>query len=90
LKVNLWQSGWSSLLGCDSGGILRLVRPLAYLAEKNIRRFARVMNFPPPPEDCPQAVHSSRKKAAKLLRLAEKGWKTARVNLLRARLKTMG
>lgn len=68
-------------------GVLRLVRPLCYLAESDVRRFARACGFPPPPEDCPQSDHSKRKLARDLLKQAEKGCKDARINLLRAGLK---
>jgi tRNA 2-thiocytidine biosynthesis protein TtcA len=69
------------------GGALRLVRPLCYLTEKDLRRFARACDFPPPPPDCPQSDHSQRKLAKDLLRLAECGCRNARTNLLRAGLK---
>ncbi len=41
-------------------GALRLIRPLCYVAEKDIRRFARACAFPSPPEDCPRS-HESRR-----------------------------
>jgi tRNA 2-thiocytidine biosynthesis protein TtcA len=68
-------------------GALRLVRPLCYIAEKDIRRFARASDFPSPPPDCPQSDHSQRKMAADLLRQAERGCPSARTNLLRAGLR---
>jgi tRNA 2-thiocytidine biosynthesis protein TtcA len=68
-------------------GALRLVRPLCYLAEKDIRRFARACDFPPPPPDCPHSDHSQRKLAKDLLAQAERGCRNARTNLLRAGLK---
>ena len=73
---------------CDYfGGVMRVIRPLCYIPEKEIRRFARAASFPPPPPDCPQSQNSRRELAAELLRLAETGAKDARVNLLRAGLK---
>jgi tRNA 2-thiocytidine biosynthesis protein TtcA len=70
-------------------GLIRLVRPLCYLAEKDIRRFARASAFPPPPPDCPRSDVSRRKLAKDLLQQAEQGCPSARTNLLRAGLKGM-
>lgn len=67
-------------------GTFRLVRPLCYTAEKEIRRFARASGFPPPPPDCPRSAVSRRKLARDLLALAQTGFQDARVNLLRAGL----
>lgn len=67
-------------------GVIRLVRPLCYTAEKDLRRFAQASAFPPPPPDCSQSVHSRRKLARDLLRQAEKDCQDARINLLRAGL----
>jgi tRNA 2-thiocytidine biosynthesis protein TtcA len=69
------------------GGVLRLIRPLCYTDEKDLRRFARAKNFPPPPSDCPQSDHSRRKMARDLIAQAERGCQGARTNLLRAGLK---
>src|SRR5512133_749819 len=68
------------------GGILRSIRPLCYLPEGALRRFARACAFPPPPPDCPQSEHSQRKMARDLLRQAEISCPAARTNLLRAGL----
>lgn len=68
-------------------GALRLVRPLCYTAEKDLRRFARAAGFPAPPPDCPQSDHSRRKLARDLLAQAERGCRDARTNLLRAGLR---
>jgi tRNA 2-thiocytidine biosynthesis protein TtcA len=69
------------------GGLLRLVRPLCFSAEKDVRRFARASEFPPPPPACPRSEHSQRELARGLLRLAETGSRAARTNLLRAGLR---
>ncbi len=68
-------------------GALRLIRPLCYLAEKDLRRYARACAFPDPPPLCPRADVSRRKRVAELIRDAERYAKDARVNLLRAGLK---
>ena len=67
-------------------GALRLIRPLCYVAEKDIRRFARACAFPSPPEDCPRSHESRRRVAADLLHLAEREFQNTRINLLRAGL----
>lgn len=67
-------------------GALRLVRPLCYVPEKEIRRFARANDFPPAPADCPRSDHSRRRVAANLLKQAEQISPNARANLLKAGL----
>ena len=67
-------------------GALRLIRPLCYVWEKDIRRFARACAFPSPPEDCPRSHESRRRVAADLLHLAEREFQDTRINLLRAGL----
>lgn len=68
-------------------GALCLIRPLCYLAEKDIRRLARACDFPAPLPACPLSEHSQRRTAAEMLRLAEGSCPQARTNLLRAGLK---
>lgn len=71
-------------------GALRVVRPLCYMAEKDLRRFARANEYPAPPPDCSQSGHSRRRLARDLLlqvgRAARDGGAMARANLLRAGL----
>ena len=64
----------------------RLIRPLCYVAEKEIRRFARSCAFQSTPEDCPRSHESRRREAADLLHLAEREFQNTRINLLRAGL----
>ena len=67
-------------------GELRLIRPLCYIPEKEIKRFAKVNDFPPPPPDCPRSDHTRRQRVKELIQSAE-GWaKDIRGNLLRAGL----
>jgi tRNA 2-thiocytidine biosynthesis protein TtcA len=68
------------------GGSIRLVRPLCYTTEAEVRRYARLEAFPPPPPDCPRSALSQRVQAKEILRIASKGNKNALVNLLRAGL----
>ncbi len=71
-------------------GRLRLIRPLYRIPEKELRRFARVCEFPPPPPTCPQAQDSRRELARSLLRQMVDQHPLARVNLLRAGLGPQG
>jgi tRNA(Ile)-lysidine synthase TilS/MesJ len=70
-------------------GLLRVIRPLCYVPEADLRRFARASGFPTPPPTCPQSDHSRRRLAADLLRQAAQAAPAARTNLLRAGLKHM-
>ena len=68
-------------------GALRLIRPLCYIPEASLRRFAMACSFPLPPPACPRAEASRRRLAAELLRQAQHAAPAARTNLLRAGLK---
>ena len=69
-------------------GELRLIRPLCYSWEKDIRRFAHANpDFPPAPPACPRSSESRRQRAEELIRQTEKWAKNVRINLLRAGLK---
>jgi tRNA 2-thiocytidine biosynthesis protein TtcA len=68
-------------------GQIRAIRPLCYIPESDLRRFARACDFPPPPPACPLAETSRRRLAAELLRQALRASPAARTNLLRAGLK---
>ena len=68
-------------------GRLRLIRPLCYVAEGELRRFARACGFPPPPALCPQAGHSQRELVRGLLRSVGRHYPQVRANLLRSGLR---
>jgi tRNA 2-thiocytidine biosynthesis protein TtcA len=69
-------------------GELRLIRPLCYTREKDIRRFARANpDFPPPPPECPLSDDTRRQRSEALIREAESWAENARTNLLRAGLR---
>lgn len=69
-------------------GNLRLIRPLCFTPEKDLRRFARATpDFPPPPPECPQSDHSKRAMAREMIWQAGKFNKQVRANLLRAGLR---
>lgn len=68
-------------------GRFRLIRPLIYTPEKDIARFARAADFPPPPPLCPRGDNSRRKTVREMLRLLGPDYaRQARGNLLRVGL----
>lgn len=70
------------------GGRFRLIRPLFYVAESELARFARACGFPPPPPACPRSGDSRRKVVADMLKLLGRDYlKQARPNLIRAGLR---
>jgi tRNA 2-thiocytidine biosynthesis protein TtcA len=70
------------------GARFRLVRPLAFVPEKELARFARACDFPPPPPDCPQADTGRRALMAQVLRLFHNDTDRVRTNLIRTALRT--
>lgn len=69
------------------GGKFRLIRPLFYVPESELVRFARACGFPPPPPICPRAGDSRRRLVSDMLRSLGRDYLTqARPNLLRAGL----
>lgn len=70
-------------------GRFRLIRPLAFVAEKDLAYFARACDFPAPPSDCPRAENSHRALMAEVLGLFRKDAHKVRMNLVRAALRNM-
>ena len=69
------------------GGRFRLIRPLFYVPESELARFARASGFPLPPPSCPRSGDSRRKLIADMLKLLGRDYlKQARPNLIRAGL----
>jgi tRNA 2-thiocytidine biosynthesis protein TtcA len=69
------------------GGHFRLIRPLIYVPEKDLRRLARAAGFPPSPPGCPRGLQTARHKAAQMLHLLGRDYATqARPNLIRTGL----
>jgi len=66
------------------GGVITVIRPLYYVPEKELVRYARACGFPQTQGCCPQADSSHRKKMHEILRLVERDMPKAKVNLLRA------
>jgi tRNA 2-thiocytidine biosynthesis protein TtcA len=65
----------------------RLIRPLCYLEESQIARFAHLNDFPEPPPICPKSSTSRRQMVKEMLAEAQKQHPEARTNLLRAGLR---
>jgi tRNA 2-thiocytidine biosynthesis protein TtcA len=71
-------------------GRFRLIRPLAFVPEKDLAYFARACDFPPPASDCPHAEDNRRALVARVLRLFHKDAHRVRTNLVRAALRNSG
>jgi len=65
-------------------GQLTVVRPLAYVPEKELVRFAAACDFPPPPAPCVAAGTSRRALMAQVLRAVEETYPKVKINLWRA------
>jgi tRNA 2-thiocytidine biosynthesis protein TtcA len=68
------------------GGRFRLIRPLAFVAEKDVLYYSRACDFPPPPDDCPRAKESQRARMGQVLRMFGSDAHKVRMNLVRAAL----
>jgi tRNA 2-thiocytidine biosynthesis protein TtcA len=68
-------------------GQLVLIRPLIYLQEKEIARFAQTTAFPVIPAGCPHSVTSRRALVKELIRNLEKQYPKVKINLVRAGLR---
>lgn len=66
------------------GGRLSLIRPLAYVREELLKRYAREQAFPILPERCPTAATSYRRRVKALLADLEAGHPGVRENVCRA------
>ena len=68
-------------------GHFRLIRPLIYIPERDLARFARASEFPPAPPICPRASKSRRRQVADMLDVTGPDRDQFRSNLLRAGLR---
>jgi tRNA 2-thiocytidine biosynthesis protein TtcA len=69
-------------------GRFRLIRPLLYVPQSELTRFARASGFPVPPPACPRSGSSQRRRVAEMLKLLGRDYLTqARPNLIRAGLR---
>ncbi len=66
------------------GGKITVIRPLAYVPEKELVRFARACGFPGMGAPCPNSVTSKRATMKDLLRAIEKECPQVKTNLFRA------
>ncbi len=66
------------------GGKLTIIRPLAYVPEKEIIRYVRECDFPPFAPPCPNAETSKRALMRKVLDMVEKEHPKAKANLWKA------
>ncbi len=69
------------------GGQVEVIRPLIYLREKEILRFAQAAQLPAAPAACPNSRNSRRVMAKALVRQLEKVNPRVKVNLFRAGLR---
>jgi tRNA 2-thiocytidine biosynthesis protein TtcA len=68
-------------------GRFRLIRPLIYVPESDLARFARASDFPPAPPPCPRSGSSQRRRVAEMLKLLGRDYLTqGRTNLIEAGL----
>ena len=65
-------------------GRLVVIRPLAYVPEKEIARYASECDFPPAPPSCQAAGTSKRALMRDVLRMVEKSHPKAKIHLWRA------
>jgi tRNA 2-thiocytidine biosynthesis protein TtcA len=65
-------------------GNLIVIRPMAYVPEKDIARYARGANYPPAPPPCPTGSTSKRALMRRIIHMVEKTNPKAKVNLWRA------
>jgi tRNA 2-thiocytidine biosynthesis protein TtcA len=88
--LNLFYGGRVETMAPAAGyfnGRFRLIRPLAFVAEKDLVYFSRACDFPLPPPDCPRAGDSRRALVARVLHLFPKDAHKVRMNLIRAALR---
>jgi len=71
------------------GGQFVLIRPMIYLEEKEIARFARSGAFPRLPAPCPRQATSRRTVMKNIIRSLEQEYPAVKINLLRAGLRHM-
>ena len=63
---------------------IELIRPLILLTNKEIRNFAKIMNFPSEKENCPWEDKSKRSQAAEIINEIEKRFKPARKGIFKS------
>lgn len=85
--MNLFASGRLETMAYKRvyfGGKFSVIRPLAYIRENDLVRFARACEFPIMISDCPMAPLSARKSASELMRQISHDFRGASFNIVRA------
>ena len=70
------------------GGRFTLIRPLLYVREHELIRFAKSCALPVVPSECPVAATSDREAARKLMRAVSRDFRSANVNIVKAALRS--
>lgn len=70
------------------GGRFRVIRPLVYVPEAEIRRFAASREFPPPPSPCPKQGETQRDQMREILELMRRNCPKVAWNLVQAALRS--
>ena len=85
--INLFQHGRLETMAFRRdyfGGKFSVIRPLAYIRENDLIRFARVCEFPIVPAQCPLAGQTARQSAREISYLISKHFRQAHGNIIRA------
>jgi tRNA(Ile)-lysidine synthase TilS/MesJ len=67
-------------------GAIRIIRPLMYVPEAELKRFSNAHEFPSPPPECPRGEHSHRKLMKDVLLQMKKDCRKVTSNLVRSAL----
>ncbi|MCL6519608.1 MAG: tRNA 2-thiocytidine(32) synthetase TtcA [Armatimonadetes bacterium] len=70
------------------GGMFKLIRPLAYVPEAEIKRFSSLIELPSPPPPCPRSEQTKRQLMRKLIEEMGKDAHRIRENIVRAALES--
>ena len=72
-------------------GHFRVVRPLLYVPESDLVRFARASGFPAPPPTCPRGPNTRRRLVGEMLKMLGRDYgRQVRANLIRSGLRNPG
>lgn len=88
--LNLFHSGKLETMAFKRtyfGGRFTIIRPLAYMRENDIIRFAKACKFPIIQSDCPKSATSHRKLAGDLMKQVSRQFRQANVNIVKAACK---
>ncbi|MDI6827303.1 MAG: ATP-binding protein [Armatimonadota bacterium] len=72
------------------GGLFKLIRPMIYVPEAEIMRFASLLELPPPPPPCPRGKQTQRQRVKSLVAEMGKNAHRVRENIVRAVLQSGG